>query len=255
MSWLPRSFDSLDARISVSQSRHSIPMTRYSALDLSRRTHQWLCPVVAAILLVPAPALAQQEPQPLQPTTQAPAVQPMAQLPVTQSLRIIPLAGNNEQNDLQRGVMAPLVVQVLDGNGRPVEGARVIFRFPASGPSAFYEGMKLSQSTMTNSDGQAAATGWTANKQVGKFNVKVNASRGNETGEATITMINSTTVEPGAKAGAKKGILSSKWAKIGIIAAIGGGILAAVLLTRDGGGSSSPTVTATPGTPTIGGGR
>lgn len=231
-------------------------MTRYSALDLSRRTHQWLCPVVvAAILLVPASALAQQQqaPQPPQ-SAQAPAMQPMAQLPVTQSLRIVPLAGNNEQNDLQRGVMAPLVVQVLDVNGRPVEGARVIFRFPASGPGAFFEGMKSSQSTVSNSDGQAAATGWTANKQVGKFNVKVNASRGNEAGEATLTMINSTTVEPGGKASAKKGIFSSKWAKIGIIAAVGGGILAGVLLTRNG-GSSSPTVTATPGTPTIGGGR
>lgn len=230
-------------------------MIRHSALDLSRRSHQWLCPVVAAILLVPAPALAQQQQgaQTLQPA-QTPAAQPMAQLPATQSLRIIPLAGNNEQNDLQRGVMAPLVVQVLDQNGHPIEGAKVIFRFPASGPSAFFEGMKSSQSTMTNSDGQAAATGWTANKQVGRFNVKVNASRGNEIGEATITMINSTTVDPDAKASKKKGILSSKWAKIGIVAAIGGGILAGVLLTRNGGGSS-PTVTATPGTPTIGGGR
>ena len=67
-----------------------------------------------------------------------------AQLPVEQSLKILVLAGNGEMNDLERRVMAPLVVQVVDQNERPVEGAEVVFRFPLNGPSATFPGGKSS---------------------------------------------------------------------------------------------------------------
>src|SRR5437764_13989321 len=69
-------------------------------------------------------------------SAQAPPAQPAKPAPTVQSLRVIPLAGNGEVNDLDGKVMAPLVVNVLDINGRPVEGAEVVFRFPISGPSA-----------------------------------------------------------------------------------------------------------------------
>ena len=40
----------------------------------------------------------------------------------------------DEVNDIQRKVMAPLVIEVLDQNDRPVEGAEVVFRFPLEAP-------------------------------------------------------------------------------------------------------------------------
>jgi hypothetical protein len=73
---------------------------------------------LASILAFPPNLLAQQPP--VQP--------PPESLPVVENLRVIPLAGNHAMNDLERRIMSPLVVQVLDQNARPVEGAQVILR-------------------------------------------------------------------------------------------------------------------------------
>src|SRR5271154_4487590 len=55
--------------------------------------------------------------------TQAPAAPAPAPtpLPVVEGLKVIPLAGKDEANDLGRRLMAPLVIEVLDQNDRPVE--------------------------------------------------------------------------------------------------------------------------------------
>jgi hypothetical protein len=168
-----------------------------------------------------------------------------------QTLRIIPLAGQDEFNDLEKGVMAPLVVQVLDQNARPVQGADVVFRFPLREPSAVFANEQSSKTVRTNADGQAAADGWTA-RGVGRFQVRVTATRGAEIGEATISMTNATRVGEEAKRQQKKSIWSSKWVKIGIIAAAAGAVTGIVLATR-GGGGSEPVIIASPGSPTIGG--
>ncbi len=104
------------------------------------------------------PAAAQTSP----PAAPNPAPPPSAALPVEQSLKILVLAGNGEMNDLERRVMAPLVVQVLDQNDRPVDGAEVVFRFPLNGPTATFSGGKSSDTVRTNAGGQAAAVNWMA---------------------------------------------------------------------------------------------
>ena len=204
-------------------------------------------PLLAAAL-VPALLLAQTPAPPGSPAPQ----KPMAQLPMTQSLKVLPLAGNGEQNDLQRRVMAPLVVQVLDQNSRPVEGAEVTFRFPITVPAAAFAGGKSSQTFATNADGQVAAAGWTANSEVGRFPVRVTAVRRNEMGEATLYLENVTTVNTAERAKAKKSIWSNKWTWIAIAGAAGG-VAGGVLATR--GGSSSSAVIVSPGSPTVGGSR
>ena len=130
----------------------------------------------------------------LPPMAGSQAVTPAARGQTIQNLNIIPLAGNRENNDLERRVMAPLVVQVLDQDLRPVEGAGVVFRFPSSGPGATFANQENSMTFRTNADGQVAAVGWVANGQAGTFQVKVSATRGNEAGEATISMTNVTRV-------------------------------------------------------------
>jgi hypothetical protein len=137
-----------------------------------------------------------------------------------------------------------------------VEGASVVFRFPLEGPSASFAGQKNAETYRANADGQAAATGWTANGKVGTFQVQVTASRGNELGSVTISMTNVTRiVDPGKSA--RKHWWSSKTAKIGIAVAAAGLIAAIVLVTRGSSSSSvstaPPVITATPGSPTIGG--
>jgi hypothetical protein len=177
----------------------------------------------------------------------------LAQLPVEQSLTVRILAGNNEQNDLERRLMAPLVVQVTDRDERPVGAAEVVFRFPVSGPGATFAGGKTSLTVRTSSEGQAAAVNWMANGQTGKFQVHVTATYGNQVGEATVTMINVTRVveeKPKSKAA---GWWSHGWVKVAVI----GGVAAAVgvgvyLGTRGSKGSGGPTIGVSPGSPTVG---
>ena len=216
-----------------------------SLLAKGTLTRSWLPQILALLLALPPSAAAQ---TPAQAPTQSPApLTPLATLQ-TQSLRVIPLAGNGEFNDLQRLIMSPLVIQVLDQDGRPVEGAQVVFDFPVQGPSATFANKQTSLTTRTDADGQAAATGWVANT-VGTFQVKVTATRGNETGQTMISMTNATKiVEPKKDKG--KSWWSSKRAKIAIVVAAAAVVVAVVLIKR--GGSSTTSVTAVPGSPTIG---
>jgi len=190
----------------------------------------------------------------LQPLSLAQVAAPAASAtPVRQTLKVVPLAGNNEQNDMERGVMAPLVVQVLDQNGSPVEAADVVFRFPVNGPSAALPDQKTSIATKTNADGQCAAAGWKANGQAGTFQVRVTATRGPEMGEANITMTNVTRITEEGKT-KKKGFWSSRWVKIGILAGAAAAVTAVVLAnTGSESTAAPPTVIISPGGPTVGG--
>lgn len=178
----------------------------------------------------------------------------MAPLPLMQSLKVVALAGNEEMNDLERRTMAPLVIQVLDQNDRPVEGADVVFRFPLTGPGATFPNQKTSQTTRTNPLGQAAATGWTANGEVGTFQVHVTATFGNQMGEKTISMSNVTRIVEDVK---KKKKEKSWWAtrkfKIAVIAAGAATVAGIVLAKTIGGSDGPPPITISPGSPTIGG--
>ena len=201
-----------------------------------RASRPGLCLVLSALLALPTPGAAQAPP---------------AAQTGTQSLRVLVLAGNGEVNDLERKVMAPVVVNVLDQDDRPVEGANVVFRFPVSGPSGVFPGPSSSVTVRTNADGQAAATGWTANNQTGPFRVQVTATRGSETGTAVVAMENVARVTADTRRQARKGLFSKRNKILMVVgaAAAGVGIWAA---TR---GSNGGTITATPGAPTIGGPR
>lgn len=228
-----------------------------------RLRRQWLPQALSVILVAVQLQAAQQAAAPPA-TPQAPAAPaatpapaqpiPTSQLPVEQSLKILILAGNNEANDLQRHVMAPLVVQVLDQNDRPMDGAEVVFRFPITGPSAAFPGNKPSATVRTNSGGQAAATNWMANGQVGTFEVHVNASYGNQIGEATLKMTNVTRIEEVKKVSKRESLWSHRWFKVAVI---GGAALAVGLGvyfgTRGGGGKSGNTIGVSPGPVTVGG--
>lgn len=218
-------------------------------LPLTKTAARALPAQVLALLMalsLGTPTSAQQAPKPEPPK----ATQPMAALPAVQTLRVLVLAGEGGQNDLQRGITSPLVVQVLDQNARPVEGAEVVFRFPPSGPTAEFAGQKPSRTVLTNGDGQAAATGWIASRQVGRFDVRVTALRGNEMGQATVSMENVPSIVPAQR---KKGVLSSKWMRIGLFAGGAAAAGAAIAWRRRGG--TEPLVVAVPGAPTIGGPR
>ena len=232
-----------------------------------RLRRRWLPQALAVLLVVTqiqaaeqaavppqTPAVTPQAGTPPTPANPTPA-QSVPQLPVEQSLKIRVLAGNGEMNDLERRVMAPLVVQVVDQNERPMDGADVVFRFPISGPSATFPGGKASVTVRTNGTGQAPALNWMANGQVGAFEVHVNATYGNQVGETTVSMSNvAHIVNQGKRAGSHESLWSHRWFKVAVI---GGAALAVGLGvyfgTRGGGSKSGPTVTISPGgTPGVG---
>ena len=121
--------------------------------------------------------------------------QAVAGAALERSLKVLPLAGDGEENDLERHILAPIVVEVLDRNDMPVLGADVVFHFPTSGPGAFFSGQKTTRTVKTNAQGEAAATDWTDNGQIGKFTVQVAARYGNQIGDSTFTMANVPRVE------------------------------------------------------------
>ena len=221
---------------------------------------RWLPQTLAVLLAIPPGLLAQQPATPppanppAPPSAQAPTpIKPMAQLPTVQDLRVVALAGNNEKNDLERKIMAPLVVEVIDQNARPVEGAEVVFRFPLNGPGATFRNQQTSKTVRTDGKGQASATGWMANNELGTYQVRVTASYGNEVGETTITMTNAARVtDEDKKAKSSRSWWSSPWAKAAVIGGAAAVVAGVVLGTRGGGGSSSHTVTITPGPPVVG---
>lgn len=200
---------------------------------------RWLIYGLAFLLTFPPGAAAQ---------TRA----PQAQAATVRSLKVVPLAGNQEMNDVQNRVMAPLVVQVLDQNDQPVEGADVTFRFPLTGPSAAFPNEKNDATFKTNVDGQVSAVGWMANGQLGTFSVQVTAVRGAEEGSAVVSMTNVARITESSST-KRKPWWSSKWGKIAIIAGAAAIAAGVVLATRGSGSSSGKVITATPGAPTIGG--
>lgn len=222
--------------------------------------------ILVSSVLVVIPILADDSAPPAE---QTPAAQPAAAQaagaptppPTVEGLKVIALAGKDEVNDIQRRVMAPLVVEVLDQNDRPVQNAEVVFRFPLQGPSAAFPGGKTSLTARTNGQGQVAAMNWMANNETGKFDVHVNASYGNQVGSLTLSMINANNV-PAQKVGGAIGLsekhggwFSPTWVKVAVIggaAAIAAGVF---LATRGGGSKGSPgsTITITPGSPSVGG--
>jgi hypothetical protein len=201
------------------------------------RAQRWLIPFLIVLLTLPPRIQAQ-----------APGASPIT----GQTLRVIALAGNDEMNDLERKVMAPLAIQVLDQNDQPVESAEVVFRFPVNGPSATFLNGLTSQTTRTDATGQARATAWMANNQAGSFRVQVTAFRGTEQGQTTIQMMNVTRIVDVERT-RKKSWWSSPWVKLLVIGGAAGLTTGIVLSTRGSGSTSTVPITGVPGAPTIGG--
>ncbi len=210
------------------------------AISFNGSTARHCLAVLLAFLLALPPGLHAQAP-----VTPAP-------LPTVQNLRVIVLVGQGEANDLERRVMAPLAVQVLDENDQPVENADVVFRFPPTGPTAVFANQESARTMKTDSTGQARATNWMANNQVGNFQVHVTATYRNQTGQATVLMSNVSRIVEGKTKG--RHWWSSKTAKILIIAGVAGAVAGILYATvGGGGGKGSTTVTISPGAPTLGG--
>lgn len=163
------------------------------------------------------------------------------------TLRIAVIAGEGSRQYAGQKVRVDPAVEVDDENGKPVEGAPVIFTLPASGPSGAFESGGPSLRVLTDAQGRATAPGIRLNHLMGPFVITVNASSEGRTGTAVIHEI---IAKPPKSSGAF-GISTRTWVFVGLgLLVIAGGIVAAKELK---GGRNTNVLTATPGTPVVGG--
>jgi hypothetical protein len=166
-------------------------------------------------------------------------------------LNIVIVEGEGTLNSVKQRVNREPVVQVVDENHKPIAGAAVVFFLPTSGPGGVFMNGSQTLTVTTDATGRAAAAGIRPNHQTGRLQIRVTASSNGLTASATITQMN--------VAGANVGGGLSTTAKVLIAVGVAAGAAAGVIIATHGSGSSTstspagiPSITITPGTPTVG---
>ena len=176
-----------------------------------------------------------------------------AQMPAQEaieSLRIEIVEGDGAINNVRQRFAREPIVQVEDQNRKPVAGAVVTFVLPNQGASGVFANGSRTFTTLTDSNGRAAARGVRPTNN-GKFEIRVNASKDGKTASATIGVTN--VLVASAMTGGKLAAL---------LLVLGGAAAAGVAVAVNSGGGNSTTATPpapptvlTPGIPTVGGPR
>lgn len=151
------------------------------------------------------------------------------------------------EKEEQKGRFNP-VVQVEDQNGKPIQGASVIFALPAQGPGGTFPNSNPTILVTTDPHGRATARGIRWNKLTGPFKIHVTASF---KGLTATTDIAQTTISASVRSSGPFGVSDKTWVIAGVVLlAVAGGVIAIKNLRSGGPGN---VLTATPGTPVVGG--
>ena len=175
-------------------------------------------------------------------------------------LKLVIVEGDGAINNVRERTAREPIVQVLDENDRPVAGATVFFMLPNSGASASFADGTFSLRTTTDKLGRAVAKGLKANGEVGKYQIRVEASYQNASVNGTLGQVNAVLTSGaaaggGAAAGAAAGISAKAAVILAIVGAVAvGGTVAAI---KSGDDPSTPPQPRTmtvirPGTPSFG---
>jgi len=154
------------------------------------------------------------------------------------TLKITVVEGEGAKNNIRSRTAVSPVVEVKDTTDKPVVGAEVVFQLPMLGPSGVFNGWLKTQTVRTDEQGRALVTGYTPNTESGRFNIKVTATAGTQTGTVVIAQSN---VVNGSGGSVSNGVNRSRtWKILAVVggAAIAGGVVAA---TR---GDDTPAATA-----------
>jgi hypothetical protein len=198
-------------------------------------------PLQALLFVLLAALVWAQPPVAQPPATQPPAAPAPQPVPGPKAVKIVVMQGEGAKNSIKVRTATQPAVEVRDENDKPVAGAEVIFRLPASGPGGVFNDWMRTQTARTNAQGQAGASGFTPNDQEGRFNIKVTASMGSADAEAVIAQSNVLSGSGGSNAKAGK----SKWWKPVLVLALGGIAGGAYKATR-GGSTPAPPVPPNP---------
>ncbi len=167
------------------------------------------------------------------------------------TLKVNVVEGEGARNSVKNRVAVAPVVEVKDAADKIITGAEVVFQLPLAGPGGAFNGWLRTQTVRTDESGKATVSGYTPNTEAGRFNIKVTATMGSQTGSAVIAQINVEGAGESAVAASGPGIPKTPagmkkalpWKFIGpaIGAAAIGGIAAALR-----GGSNGTTSTTAP---------
>lgn len=162
------------------------------------------------------------------------------------ALHIAVIAGEDAKQRVNEKAIVEPAVQVEDQNGKPVAGAAVVFSLPEQGPGGSFGNGGKTITAATDSQGRATAKGLHLNRLTGPFNIHVTATYESRSAIATIAERSSRVRALGAF-----GISTKTWVLVGFcVLAIAGGIVAAKQFRS---GPNPNVLTATPGTPVVGG--
>ncbi len=156
-------------------------------------------------------------------------------------LNIVLISSEGAINNIKSRTARETIVEVRDENNKPVAGAAVVFLLPDSGPGLVSSNGSRIISTVTDTNGRAAARGLKPNGQSGQYNIQVRANFQQSFGQLAVSQSNI------VAAGAAISGLTAALIVVGAAAAAG----TAYAVTRNS-GPGRGTVGVNPGTPSAG---
>lgn len=213
---------------------------------MTRLSTAFLISLLLFNFLVMAPGLNAQAPAS---TTQLPA---QTAQPAASKIHVDILEGDGQIINIKARVNPAPVVQVVDDQNQPIQGALVVFFLPSQGPGGTFPDGSRNLTVSTDRNGHATAAGIVPNTQTGQFSIRASASYQGQTASADITQVNVSGISASGTGGG--GLSAKAWILIGVVA---GAAVGGVLAARSAGGSGSSTagntgIVITAGTPTVG---
>jgi hypothetical protein len=157
-------------------------------------------------------------------------------------VRIQVLEGEGVVNGAGARSTRPIVAQLTDETGRPLEGVAVSFRLPEEGPGGSFETGMKTDVVITTAEGRAAVHGIRWNRIAGPFQIRITAVKGESRAGAVCSQyisdapVKSSAIAPGSG--------KTKW--LAMVAVAAGGVAAAGVLAAKGASSRAPGAVAAP---------
>lgn len=117
-------------------------------------------------------------------------------------LHIAVVSGEDATHAPGEHVAKPVTVQVTDGTGRPVEGARVSFQVPREGPGGLFSSGLATDLAVTDANGRATVRFLQLNRIAGRCPIRVTAAK--EQARAGIVLQQYITERSGARESADR---------------------------------------------------
>lgn len=138
-------------------------------IKTARSTCVWTA-VLVSLAVLAAQNLSAQDP-----SKQDPSVQGLASHDAV--LHITVVSGEGAIHAPGEHVAKPVSVQVTDGTGRPVEGARVSFQVPLEGPGGVFSSGLGTDLAITDASGRATVRSLQLNRTAGRCLIRVTAAK------------------------------------------------------------------------------